>query len=56
MPIEIRELIIKAQVRNEQDTENTRQTTSAPSDSDKEKIVQTCVEQVLQILEDKKAR
>ncbi len=56
MPIEIRELIIKAQVRNEQGTGDIRQTTSTQNDSTKEKIVQTCVEQVLQILEDKKAR
>jgi hypothetical protein len=54
MPIEIREVIIKANVRDAE---------AQPSDvspgqpaADLETLIEVCVEQVLQILDDKKAR
>jgi hypothetical protein len=55
MPIEIREVIIKAQVHDgpEQGTESVSDT--APG-QDREDMIRECVEQVLRILDDKKAR
>jgi hypothetical protein len=54
MPIEIREVIIKAQVRDAQGGNSTLGGTSQANDM--ENLIQECVNQVLQILEDKKAR
>jgi hypothetical protein len=53
MAIEIRELIVKATVR---DRESERQIGSAESRAKKEEIIQECVEQVLEILKRKKER
>ena len=55
MPIEIREVIIKADVRD------AGEQPSAPAETgnaaeDKETLIQECVDQVLRIIEDKKAR
>ncbi len=52
MPIEIKELHIKATVNSGQ--EQPAATTNAPVSQ--EKIIAACVEQVLQILKDKKER
>jgi hypothetical protein len=64
MPIEIKELHIKVTVNAP--TENAATTTTAPSQqggagggtaaSDKEAIVAECIEQVLQILQEKRER
>lgn len=53
MPIEIKELVIKATVNTD-----AQQATVAPADLSeiKEKIVTACVEQVLQVLKEKKER
>lgn len=55
MPIEIREVVIRADVRATnsgfEDRKDVAQTVA-----DKELIVQECVEQVMQILRDKKER
>lgn len=53
MPIEIRELIIKATVS---DRESERQAGSQEQRAKKEEIIQECVEQVLQILKEKNER
>lgn len=53
MPIEIREVIIKAQVR---DSGGVASSGNAQQPTDLENIIQECVHQVMQILEDKKAR
>ena len=53
MPIEIRELIIKATVR---DRESERRTDGNEIRAKKEEIIQECVEQVLEILKRKKER
>ena len=56
MPIEIRELTIKAFV-NETPIQPPSGGTSAPAPSmDKDQIIFACVEQVLQILKDKRER
>lgn len=58
MPIEIRELIIRASI--EETESNTDSNSSSQrrqtSFADKEALVAACVEQVMQILEDKKER
>jgi len=51
MPIEIRELVIKATVTENQDSEES--TANAEST---EEIVKACVEQVLEILKEKQER
>lgn len=51
MPIEIKELNIKINV----DNGNTQQQSST-GESDKEEIIETCVEQVLEILSKKEER
>ena len=56
MPIEIREVVIKAQVRDAQSTPNTPVTGATQQPTDLENLIQECVNQVMQILEDKKAR
>jgi hypothetical protein len=53
MPVEIKELIIKAIVSD--DTEGSKSNTSM-SDRQKEEIIETCVEQVLDILKDRNER
>lgn len=53
MPIEIRELLVKATVR---DRESERQSGSQDQRAKKEEIIQECVEQVLDILKHKKER
>lgn len=53
MPIEIRELVIKVEVGND------RRPATAQSGSagrDKQQIVQECVDQVMEILKEKKER
>ena len=55
MPIEIREVIIRAKVQDAQSTSDSSHV-SAQSSTDLEALIQECVQQVLQILEDKKAR
>lgn len=53
MPIEIRELIIKASLS---DRETERQSGSQEQRGKKEEIIQECVEQVLEILKHKRER
>ena len=53
MPIEIRELVVKATVR---DRASERQPGSQQSRAQKEEIVQECVAQVMEILKRKKER
>ncbi len=53
MPIEIRELVVKATVR---DRTSERQSGSRQRRSDKEEIIRECVAQVLEILKLKKER
>jgi hypothetical protein len=52
MPIEIKELIIKATVTREAEDSEARNTSSATGGSNvkEEKLVERCVEQVLEIL------
>lgn len=56
MPIEIRELIIKATIKDESE----KPSTSAPSQkadaSNEEQIIQRCVEQIIEILRLKNER
>ncbi len=54
MTIEIKELVIKANVRRSPD--DTAQNDSGGSSIDQEKVIQTCVEQVLEILKREKER
>lgn len=53
MPIEIRELVVKATVR---DRASERQPGSRERRAEKEEIINECVEQVLEILKRKKER
>lgn len=54
MPIEIRELVIRATV---EDGEKPRQENAAPQEqNDQQQIIEECVEQVLKILERKNER
>ena len=53
MPIEIRELIIKATINDSSDGGTT---TQSRGNKEKESIVKECVEQVLQILKDKEEK
>lgn len=59
MPIEVRELHIKAVVQdadcNTSNNQNNN-TSSAPSDNSTNSIVEQCVEQVLNILKEKRER
>ncbi len=56
MPIEIREVVIRAQVRDAQSTANPADAGASQHPTDLENLIQECVNQVMQILEDKKAR
>lgn len=56
MPLEIKELHIKAVVSEEESKGNFWDVDNQEDDEFKESIVQTCVEQVLQILKEKSER
>ncbi|WP_170069450.1 DUF5908 family protein [Spirosoma pollinicola] len=58
MPIEIRELVIKARVEEAENASHTRNGSRnrQASFADKEAIIAACVEQVLQIMADKQER
>jgi hypothetical protein len=57
MPIEIKELHIKATVVDRKSYEGSGRTLSAAEQERiKKEIIKTCVQEVLQILEDKKER
>jgi hypothetical protein len=56
MAIEIRELVIKATVVQEGEGASGAATSSSQADSQKEEIVNECVETVLQILREKHER
>ncbi len=49
MPIEIRELVIKASI-NESGAKNSKDTETGPRHLDREEIVADCVEQVMELL------
>lgn len=55
MPIEIREVIIKAEIRDGQENAAAPSPVGNPAE-DKENIIRECVDQVLRIIEDRKAR
>ncbi len=56
MPLEIKELYIKVTVNEEEGDEGKSQSAEGGSAASPEAIVQTCVEQVLQILKDREER
>lgn len=58
MPIEIKELVIRATVNNKPPSGNGSASQQQPSgnEADQEAIISACVEQVLQILKDKVER
>jgi hypothetical protein len=57
MPIEIRELVIRARVDPDDDWPVTSDSAPAARDFDRqEELVQACVKEVLRILEDKRER
>ena len=60
MPIEIKELIIRASIRDESEKSTTKlatpSTTSGADASSEEQLVNRCVEQVLEILKVKNER
>jgi len=56
MPIEIRELVIKATVKDEAEKKTNQITPSRNEASNEDQLVQRCVEQVLEILRQKEER
>lgn len=57
MPIEIRELVIKATVMNEESSGGgSGSSESSGNTSSSEELIKTCVEKVLEILKDKYER
>lgn len=58
MPVIVKELIIRATVTDSQGKEAGSSSTSGPvmNNDEKEALIATCVEQVLEILEKKKER
>ena len=58
MPIIVKELIIRATVTDSQGKNDTPSVSSGPAinNDEKEQLVATCVQQVLEILEKKKER
>lgn len=57
MPIEIRELVIKATIAQEQDTTaGSAATRATGNESPAEALVNTCVEKVLEIIKERNGR
>jgi hypothetical protein len=61
MPIEIKELIIRASIRDESEKKNGKSLTSSPGSSQldaarDEQIINRCVEQIMEILKIKNER
>jgi hypothetical protein len=52
MPVEVREIVIKATINQESEESKG----GATNDEDKEAIITECVDQILEILKDKAAR
>ena len=55
MPIEVRELVIKAQVGNTTSEQGTTEN-NTPTHSGQDEIIKQCVEQVLEIIKEKEER
>lgn len=56
MPIEIRELIIRARIDPDDNRSVASRSASIASGHQQEEIIRACVQEVLQILEDKRER
>lgn len=56
MPLEIRELVIKATIGQEDNSRNSSGSSSRDQGSDPEDIVKLCVDQVLAILKEREER
>ncbi len=56
MPVEIKELIIRAVVEKERDTSAHAPRPRSSSESDEKALVESCVQQVLRILKKSKER
>lgn len=56
MPIEIRELVIRARVSPGDGTHAAKPAPAAPEAQRTEELIQTCVREVLRVLEDRKER
>ncbi|MGD1845728.1 MAG: DUF5908 family protein [Salibacteraceae bacterium] len=56
MPIEIREVVIKATVTNNKSKGPGQAADTGMSAQEKQALISTCVEQVMQIINDKKDR
>ena len=57
MPIEVRELVIKAQIGSgQQNGKVTAQEQTNPSSANEEELVKKCVEKVMEILKEKAER
>lgn len=56
MPLEIRELVIRAQVDESQGPQGSGQERPALTDEEQAALVKACVEQVMQIIKDKEER
>jgi len=56
MPIEIKELVVKAEVDEQKNTRRTSTTQSSQSKENTEQMIEECVERVLTILRKSKQR
>lgn len=56
MPIEIKELHIKATVIEKKNTSSSEQLSGMDKEKLKKELIKTCVQEVLQILDDKRER
>ncbi|MGK7908808.1 MAG: DUF5908 family protein [Synechococcus sp.] len=57
MPIEIREMVIRAQVDSSDDcSENNQESPNTASSSSHDDMIRTCVQEVLRVLEDRGER
>ena len=56
MPIEIRELVIRARVNPDDETPAARPVTVAREMPRNEELIQSCVREVLRVLEDRRER
>lgn len=56
MPLEIRELVIKAVVGDESPTQGTVSNSTGSNENDQASLIQTCVERVLEIIRESTER
>lgn len=56
MPVEIRELVIRAEIGGQEQRREGRSSGTRPAPEDKEALIAECIERIMQILQEREER